>query len=215
MSLHADASRTLAGWRAPDDAQETLRRRYVQHLRARPDAMRRECRPDHLTASTLVLDHELSHVLLTLHAKARAWFQLGGHCEPGDHTLAAAALREAGEESGLGGRLRLDPVPVELSEHAVPFCGPACDDPACDDPAEVVHHLDVRFVAVAASGSTYEVSEESLDLRWWPVDALPVDPDGRESDLAALVARALTRAQSPTWSSGGGSTWAAADQPSR
>ncbi len=210
MSLHADASRTLHDWTAPDDGQEALRRRYVQHLHARPDAMRRECRPDHLTASTLVLDHDRSHALLTLHAKARTWFQLGGHCEPGDPTLAAAALREASEESGLGGRLRLDPVPVELSEHAVPFCGPPRDDPA-----EVVHHLDVRFVAVAQSGSTYEVSDESLDLRWWPVEDLPVGPQGRESDLRILVARAVARAQSETWSSGGGSTWAAADQPSR
>ena len=42
-----------------------------------------------------MLDAAGDAVLLTLHAKARAWFQLGGHCEPGDLTLAGAALREA------------------------------------------------------------------------------------------------------------------------
>ena len=214
MSLHADALRVLETWSAPDEAQEVLRRRYVGHLHARADAMARGCRPDHLTASTVVLDHDASHVLLTLHAKARTWFQLGGHCEAGDETLAAAAQREAGEESGLGGSLDLDPVPVELSEHAVPFCGPLVEDRS-----EVVHHLDVRFVAVAAPGAAYEVSDESLDLSWWPVDALPAGADGTRSDLTALVSLALARvrerAQSPTWSSGGGSTWAAADQPSR
>ena len=172
MTLHADALAVLEGWRAPHAEQERLRVRYVEHLRAHPDGMTRDCRPDHVTASTLVLNAAGDAVLLTLHAKARAWFQLGGHCEPGDATLAGAALREATEESGLTG-LELDPVPVQLSEHAVPFCGPAGD----------VHHLDVRFVAIAPAGVEHAVSEESLDVRWWPVDALP-EP---EADLVELV----------------------------
>ena len=109
-------------------------------------------------------------------------------------TLAAAALREATEESGLAG-LRLDPAPVHLSEHAVPFCGPDGD----------VHHLDVRFVAIAGEDAEHTVSEESLDVAWWPVDALP------NEDLVELVGLAMR--QSTT--SGGSSTWAAADQPSR
>jgi 8-oxo-dGTP pyrophosphatase MutT (NUDIX family) len=178
VSLHADALAALGGWTAPTPAQEALRERYVAHLAAHPDGLTRECRPDHLTASTIVLSHDGSRVLLTLHAKARAWFQFGGHCEPEDRTLAGAALREATEESGLT-MLRLDPVPVQLSEHAVPFCGPTGD----------VHHLDVRFVAVAPEGATYAVSEESLDVRWWPADELP-DP---QADLVELVALARAR----------------------
>jgi 8-oxo-dGTP pyrophosphatase MutT (NUDIX family) len=178
VSLHDDALSTLTGWSAPHPAQEALRERYVAHLRAHPDGMTRGCRPDHVTASTLVLDADRSAVLLTLHAKAHAWFQLGGHCEPGDATLAGAALREATEESGVAG-LALDPVPVQLSEHAVPFCGDAGG----------VHHLDVRFVAVAPAGAEHAVSEESLDVRWWPVDALP----DAQPDLVELVALARAR----------------------
>jgi 8-oxo-dGTP pyrophosphatase MutT (NUDIX family) len=181
VSLHADALAVLTGWRAPDRAQEALRQRYVEHLLDHPDGLDRSCRPDHLTASTLVLAADHATALLTLHAKARAWFQLGGHCEPGDTTLAGAALREATEESGLTG-LRLDPVPVQLSEHAVPFCRP-------DGSPRPVHHLDVRFVAVAPPDAVHAVSEESLDLRWWPLDTLP-DP---EADLVELVELARAR----------------------
>nr|WP_227467026.1 NUDIX hydrolase [Nocardioides lijunqiniae] len=192
----------LRGWAAPSPVQEALRLRYVAHLEAHPDGLSRDCRPDHLTASTLVLSADHTQVLLTLHAKARRWFQLGGHCEPGDPTLAGAALREATEEGGLT-RLRLDPVPVQLSEHAVPFCGPDGD----------VHHLDVRFLSVAAPGAVPEASEESLDVAWWPVAALP-DPG---SDLVELVDLAVARAAGAQSTSepGGGSSRAAADQPSR
>jgi 8-oxo-dGTP pyrophosphatase MutT (NUDIX family) len=179
VSLHASALSLLSGWDAPDADQERLRRRYVEHLHAHADAPYRHCRPDHLTAGALVVSADRRQVLLTLHAKAGRWFQLGGHCEPGDVSLPAAALREATEESGIDG-LVLDPVPVHLDEHPVTFCG---------DPG-LVHHLDVRFVAVAPPGAEPVVSEESTDVRWWPLDALPEldsPPD------TGLVAQSLER----------------------
>ncbi len=178
MSAHAEALAALRAWTPPTAGQEALRERYVAHLEHHPDGLTRACRPDHLTASTLVIDADGTRVLLTLHARARRWFQLGGHIEPGDSSLAGAALREAAEESGLAA-LTLDPVPVQLSEHAVPFCGPDGD----------VHHLDVRFVAVARADAAFAVSDESLDVAWWPVDALP-DP---EPGLVELVALARAR----------------------
>jgi 8-oxo-dGTP pyrophosphatase MutT (NUDIX family) len=168
---HADALTALRSWRAPDPRQEMLRREYVGHLEGHPDGLDRACRPDHLTASALVLSEDGSRVLLTLHRKARAWFQLGGHVEATDDGLAAAALREATEESGVDG-LRLDSVPVHLDAHPVPFCG-----------GPGTRHLDVRFLAVAPDDMTHAVSTESLDLRWWPVHDLPTD----ERSLRELV----------------------------
>lgn len=165
----------LGSWTGYDADQERLRAHYLAHLAEHDDAMRRTCFPAHLTASTLVLDAARESVLLTLHAKAGAWFQLGGHCEAGDSTLAGAALREATEESGLAG-LRLEPGPVQLDAHDVDFC----------HPDGTVAHLDVRYVAVAPAGAEHAVSAESLDVRWWPVDALPTE----EPNLHALVRRA-------------------------
>ena len=173
-TAHADALALLCAWRAPNIAQKRLRERFVARLEERPDALHRSCRPEHLTASTLVLSPDGDQVLLTLHAKAQRWFQLGGHVEPGDQTLADAALREATEESGLCG-LSLDPEPVHLDAHAVPFCGGVDEE---------TWHLDVRFVAVGDPESEHRVSEESSEVRWWPADHLPSD----EPSLHELVA---------------------------
>ncbi|KAA1426923.1 NUDIX hydrolase [Nocardioides antri] len=162
MSLHSDALATLRDWAAPDPAQEALRARFVAHLEVAADGMWRSSYPDHITAGALVIDARGERVLLNLHGKAKRWFAFGGHAEPVDTTLAGVADREAREESGIAD-LRLLPVPAQLDVHPVPFC----------DPRGEVMHLDVRYVAVAPPSAREITSEESLDVRWWPVDALP------------------------------------------
>ncbi len=178
MSLHADALDVLTHWEAPTPAQELLRADYVGHLRRHPDGLLRSCLPDHVTAGALVLSHDRRHVLLNLHGKARRWFHFGGHLEAQDSTLAAGALREATEESGLPGLL-VDAEPVHLSRHPVRFC----------DPRGTVGHLDVRFLARAGDDIEPVVSTESLDVRWWPVAALPT----QEPDMVELVRAACAR----------------------
>lgn len=168
---HSRALGLLRAWSPPDDGQAQLRRAYVDHLRTHPDGLDRSCRPDHLTASTLVMSPDTERVLLTLHAKARAWFQFGGHLEPDDVDLVAAAEREAREESGLAA-VAVDPAPVQLDVHEVPFCG-----------GPGTRHLDVRFVAVADPAATTAVSVESDEVRWWPADDLP----SQEASLEELV----------------------------
>jgi 8-oxo-dGTP pyrophosphatase MutT (NUDIX family) len=177
--LRDEARALLRGWRAPDPRQDALRREYVDHLDAHPDGTSRDCLPDHVTAGALIVSADRTRVLLTLHAKARRWFHTGGHCERQDTTLAGAALREATEESGVEG-LVLDPEPLQLDAHVVGFCGPH----------PRVRHLDVRFLAVAPPGAEPAVSDESLDVRWWPVRALPTD----DVDMREMTRLALDRA---------------------
>lgn len=176
-ALHADTVATLTAWRPNTPGQRSLREAFLGFLAARPDACARSCEPGHITASALVLDAPGANVLLTLHPRVGAWLQLGGHCEATDTTLVGAALREAAEESGIDG-LVIDPTPVHVDVHPI-TCSLGVP----------TRHFDVRFVVRAPSGAEPVRSDESLDLRWWPVDGLPDDPTGA-SGLAEMLAAA-------------------------
>lgn len=163
MSLHASVVDTLSRWHAPDPEQDALRHAVLAFVLARPDACARACAPGHITASALVVDHSGGHALLTLHPRVGKWLQLGGHCEDSDSDISAAALREATEESGIEG-LRIEPDLAALHVH-----------PLTCSLGSPTRHLDLQFIVRAPAGAEFVRSAESLDLRWWPLDAMPQD----------------------------------------
>jgi 8-oxo-dGTP pyrophosphatase MutT (NUDIX family) len=180
--LFDDAVDVLSGWTASSDEAELARKRTLELLADGPAAMTRAHRAGHVTASTLVVGAD-RRMLLCLHGRMNAWMQLGGHCEPGDPTLAAAALREATEESGIEG-LELDPEPIDVHIHPV-RCRPADGEPPSG-----TFHFDVRFVAFAPPGATERVSAESHALGWFTTDNLPTPlADG----VHPLITPALSR----------------------
>jgi 8-oxo-dGTP pyrophosphatase MutT (NUDIX family) len=160
-ALHDDAVRLLTGWTAPDAAQDDLRHRYLSHLAAHPDGVWKAGPPEHLTASCLVLDPSGTRTLLVHHAKGGFWVQPGGHCEPDDPTLVAAAAREAREELGVPD-LEVHPVPAQLDRHELSSAFGRCRA-----------HLDVRFLAVAPADAVPVRSAESRAVGWAEVDELP------------------------------------------
>jgi 8-oxo-dGTP pyrophosphatase MutT (NUDIX family) len=178
-ALHDDAVRVLTGWRPYDDGQDALRQEFLAHLTSHEDGMWRECVPGHLTASAAVLDSSGERVLLTLHPKAKMWLQLGGHCERGDTSLAGAALREAEEESGIEG-LRLLPGPLRVDRHRVWCHGGS-------------YHLDVQYAVIAPSGARERISDESDDLRWFALDAIPDPADDVLRRLATVSREAFAQ----------------------
>jgi 8-oxo-dGTP pyrophosphatase MutT (NUDIX family) len=93
----------------------------------------------HFTASALVVDAPGERICLVAHAKLERLLQPGGHVEPTDISLEAAALREAQEETQL--ELVFHPTaprPFDLDIHEIP-----------ERPGEPAHfHLDVRYLLV-------------------------------------------------------------------
>lgn len=166
--LHDDAFAVLSGWDHPEPQQRVLRDAYLVFLREHRDAMARDCRVGHLTSSALVMDEDRTRVLLTLHPKVGRWLQLGGHNEAHDASIREAARRETVEESGIG-EVSISARPIRLDRHPVPCAGMMSE------------HLDVQYLALVPADATAVMSDESDDLRWFAVDALPepLDPSVR------------------------------------
>lgn len=193
-AMVASVAGTLERWRAPTAEQSSLREAYLALLTSCPDALWRSHRAGHVTASAVVLSPDLDAVALVLHPRGgaglsggepapntSAWLPPGGHLEPGDPDLSAAALREVAEETGLVD-FATPPALIRLDAH--PF--------RCRSGA--TRHLDCCFVmrAKARRDGTpppLRISEESEDLRWWPVTALPSDASGGR--LASAVSTAV------------------------
>jgi 8-oxo-dGTP pyrophosphatase MutT (NUDIX family) len=141
----------------------------------------REQRDGHFTGSAWLVSADGAKVLLTHHRKLKRWLQLGGHAD-GDSDLAAVALREAHEESGLK-QLRVEPDIFDVDRHWIP-----------ERKNEPGHwHHDVRYVVWAAD-EAFVISEESLELAWVPIRSL-VDADDTDASLRRMAHKWLARAQ--------------------
>ncbi len=181
MSIRESVIDTLTDWQAPNPAQDALRQATLAFVLGRSDSCRRTCVAGHVTASALVLDSSGAYTLLTLHPRLNRWVQLGGHCEDADPDIVAAALREAVEESGVVD-LSIDPQLAAIHVHPV-TCSLGVP----------TRHLDLQFVAQAPPGAKTRCSDESVDLRWWPVDAPPTNSDYALTELVSLARRQRTR----------------------
>jgi 8-oxo-dGTP pyrophosphatase MutT (NUDIX family) len=137
--------------------------------------------PGHLTASAFVLSPARDALLLILHKKLGLWLQPGGHIEPNDESLAAAARREVAEEVGLALPASAEGAVFDLDIHRIPA--------RRDEPAH--EHFDVRFLFQAPTLG-FAINDEVVEARWAPlaeIEQLTTD----ESVLR--VARKLVRMQ--------------------
>ena len=147
----------------PVDAQESDHRaRMLALLATAGDSCARDhFAPGHFTASAFVLSPDARGLLLIHHSKLDRWLQPGGHVEPGDADLLAAARRELHEEVGLRDLALELPGVLDLDVHAIA--------PRAGEPAH--QHFDVRFLFRADS---YELlaGSDAKAARWFELSCI-------------------------------------------
>jgi 8-oxo-dGTP pyrophosphatase MutT (NUDIX family) len=163
---------------APESESDSVR--FSRFVKDSPNCASRDLKSGHLTGSAWLVSQDGRHVLLTHHRKLKRWLQLGGHAD-GDLDLAAVALREAREESGLPD-LAVEPDIFDLDAHHIPARG--------DEPEHT--HWDIRFVVRAGADEDFVLSEESIELAWMNIIDLANDLAFDES-LRRMARRWLAR----------------------
>ncbi|ANW22375.1 NUDIX hydrolase [Streptomyces clavuligerus] len=111
--------------------------------------------------TAVVLDGE--RVLLNRRTDTGRWALLHGILEPGEQPAAAVA-REVYEETGIV----VSPERI-TSVYTLP--------PMVCDNGDQAQYLDITFRCRVVSGTAQVNDDESLDVAWFPLDALPELPE--------------------------------------
>ena len=132
-----------------------------------------------LSGVTAVIRRE-DQVLMVRRADNGEWTPVTGIVDPGEEP-AACAVREAREETGVS--IRVDRLASVDSATGVTYDN---GDRAC--------YLDLTFACTWLAGEPYVADDESVDVRWWPIDGLPeMKPMLLERIDAALSEESVAR----------------------
>ena len=186
-NIVADWKRIIANYR-PQDAREEAEQREMLDLIAREGdrLLSRECAYAHMTASSIIVNHDRSKTLLAFHKIYNSWAWTGGHAD-GDGDFEAVARREAQEETGIGGlRLlgggaaSLEVLPVWAHVRRGQTVGSHL-------------HLNVSYLFEADEGEPLRVAEaENSAVGWIPVARL--EEAVTEEDMLPVYRKLLHRA---------------------
>ncbi|MBC62640.1 MAG: NUDIX hydrolase [Zetaproteobacteria bacterium] len=134
-----------------------------QFARENTEPYSRKCTVGHFTASSFLLNSNMTHTVLTHHKKLNLWLQLGGHADNCPF-LHEVALKEAYEESGLSRIhfLRCNflaseslNVPFDIDIHKIP-----------ENQSDMAHlHFDFRYLLISPENKLVK-SDESHDIKW-------------------------------------------------
>lgn len=142
----------------PQDAEALAA--LVAALRLDCDLTSRKTFTGHVTASAVVLGQG-DRVLMVHHRAMDRWLCPGGHLEVDDDDFAEAALREVGEEAGIGSDVLVlvSAVPVHIDAHPIP---------ANDVKGEPDHlHFDFRMLFRAVGRPEPSLQEQEVKGAAW------------------------------------------------
>ena len=150
---------------SPFNAQEAADKALIlAFLRENPDAFCRTNRIAHMTASAWVVNPARDRVLMVYHKIYDSWSWTGGHAD-GEEDLAAVALREVREETGVrSARL--------LSEEIFSLESLTVDGHEKHGEYVSSHlHLNVTYLMEADDSDPLTVcEEENSGVRWFTLD---------------------------------------------
>jgi 8-oxo-dGTP pyrophosphatase MutT (NUDIX family) len=128
--------------------------------------------------TAIVLDDD-GRVLLGRRTDTRRWSVIGGIPEPGEQP-AACAVREVYEETAV----RCVPERVVLVQAL---------EPVTYTNGDVCQYMDITFLCRAVGGEARVNDDESLEVGWFTVDALP------ELNEFGLLRIKQALSEAPTW----------------
>lgn len=134
---------------------------FIGLMNTHQNCFYRDCfNPGHITGSALLINAAGDKVLLNHHKIFGKWVSFGGHAD-GEEDVAAVAMREAVEESGISeiGFLKTGIFDVDI--HSV------AENSAKKEPAH--SHFDIIYL-LQTKTEEFHLSDESVDLRWCSYD---------------------------------------------
>lgn len=121
----------------------------------------------HVTASVIIVAQPSKAVLLIDHVVLKMQIQPGGHIEPEDDSVLAAAYRECEEETGIP-KEALTYIPLSEQDREVPFNIWVQDVPeniAKGEPAH--HHYDFWYLFTVKDGVAVESEDSGVANHQW------------------------------------------------
>jgi NUDIX domain len=144
-----DISDTLSRYLASHPGEQDTLAPLLSSLAVGTEVTTRSAIPGHVTCGAVVIN-TAGKVLLIHHNALDRWLLPGGHVDPSDPGLLAAALRELAEETGVSWQQAVSPpgldrVPLDIDLHEIP---------ASQAKGEPAHwHADFRFAFLVTSRS--------------------------------------------------------------
>lgn len=169
----------LRGYASDYAVELAFRDRFVKLLQEHENCFERSLLTGHITGSAWIVDEEMGHAFLTHHAKLDRWLQPGGHAD-GDEKVSRVALKEAHEETGMENLNLVSGEIFDLDIHTIPE--------RKDIPGH--EHFDIRYLIIAGRDQAYQVSEESHDLTWLPLEKIG-DYTGQNNSILRMVEKTI------------------------